>query len=64
MNFLHSRLIAQRVLLILGVLGFYYYFIREEDTKDWGDRYDYKFMVSAYGGLEDTVGEGDTGMDD
>jgi hypothetical protein len=28
----------------------------EEEAKDWGDRFDLKFMFKAYGELEDASG--------
>lgn len=64
LNFLHARLFMTRFgLVILSIIG-YMVFIREEESKDWGDSFDYKFMVKAYGELEDSSGEGNTGIDD
>ena len=40
---------AKRTLLIAVLIGVYNYIIKEEQALDWGDRFDLKFMLKAYG---------------
>lgn len=64
LNFLQARLFITRFLIVFGALTVYLFFIKEEEAKDWGDKFDIKFNVAAYGELEEASGEGDTSIDD
>lgn len=64
LNFLHARLFMTRGSLVIISIILYMTLIQEEESRDWGDSFDYKFMVKAYGELEDSSGEGNTGIDD
>lgn len=64
LNFLNSRLFMKRILLIYAILGVYFFFLFEEPNKDWGDKFDVKFNVKAYGSLDDSSGEGNNAIDD
>jgi hypothetical protein len=57
-------LFFKRVLLVFAALAVYGIFIKEEDAKDWGDKFDMKFMYECYGEVEESSSEGDTDVDD
>lgn len=64
LNFLHARLMMKRFLLVLTPVLLWLFLFKEEDAKDWGDKFDVKFMIGAYGEMEESSGEGDTSIDD
>lgn len=55
LNFLNGRLMMQRILIVYGlIVGFVLF--AEEEAKDWGDKFDVKFNVKAFGSLDDSSG--------
>jgi hypothetical protein len=64
LNFLNSRLFMKRILLLYTILGVYYFFIKEEEAKDWCDKFDVKQNIKAFGSLDDSSGEGNIAIDD
>lgn len=54
----------KRFLLVLTPVLLWLFLFKEEDAKDWGDKFDVKFMIGAYGEMEESSGEGDTSIDD
>lgn len=63
LNFLNSRLMMRRVLFLYAIITAIYLF-KEEEARDWGDRFDVKFNIKAYGSLDDSSGEGNAAIDD
>jgi hypothetical protein len=63
LNFLHSRLFMTRVIIVFAAITVYY-LLREEDSKDWGDRFDLRYMMNVYGNFEDSTADATESLDE
>ena len=64
LNYLHSKLLIKRGLLVFGTIFGYFWFISEPDAIDWRDTFDLKMSERTYGSLTSSSGEGGSSMDD
>ncbi len=64
LNYLHSKLLLKRGVLVFGVIFAYFWFISEPDAIDWRDTFDLKMSEKPYGSLTNSAGEGGSSMDD
>ena len=64
LNYLQARLMLKRLLLVIGSIYVYFWFLDEPDAVDWKDTFDIKMSEKTYGNLTSSVGEGVEAVDE
>lgn len=63
LNYLHSRLLIQRGVLVFALIYSIFWFVSEPDAIDWKDNFDLKHSERTYGTMTTSAGEGGISID-
>lgn len=63
LNYLHSRLLIKRGVLVFALIYSFFWFVSEPDAIDWKDNFDLKFSERTYGTMTTSAGEGGISID-